>query len=295
MTPAVELDGHVEEGAALLLALTERRGRRQRGVGTVEDQADGGRAGLERDRRGRRDEALPLRLRSASPSTSRMQAIGTRRRRQVIALRHEDVAGELHLAEMLEQLLQHVEQHGALRLVVGDGFVRVAPHAARAVPRRRNRPGPRGAGGAPRGASDELRDRAGRRELGGAVPLDGASGHRGAAPVLHDAEAVGQDGVGRVGARKVRTAVGQLVAQFLDDGGHDVERQVGEPQVVGRATTGDPSASVGDPGIGVGHHRWTCAGNRPVITSVSDTFSSTERRLARTATQICWRCSAAPS
>ena len=69
-------------------------------------------------------------------------------------------------------------------------------------------------------------------ELGGPVALDRALGHRGAAPVLHDAEAMGQDHVGRVGVTERGPPVDQVVAQLLDDGVHLVERQVDEPQVV---------------------------------------------------------------
>ena len=85
------------------------------------------------------------------------------------------------------------------------------------------------------GAPQQAGDVATGREFGGAVALDRALGHRGAAPVLHDPQAVGHDGVGGVGVAEGGPPVDQLVAQLFHDGGHLAQRQVHEPQVlVGR-------------------------------------------------------------
>ena len=165
--------------------------------------------------------------------------------------------------------------------------------------RRRGRRGPRGAVGracSVRRSSPATSPLA--RELGGAVALDRPLGDRGAAPVLHDAEAVGQDHVGGVAAAERGAPVDQLVAELLDDGGH-------LPDAPGRRTTGSPGRDGDGSGAlavsGRPRHRGRsrasarAAGSLPEITSVRVTFSSTERRLARTATQTCWRFSAAPS
>jgi hypothetical protein len=65
-----------------------------------------------------------------------------------------------------------------------------------------------------------------------------------------------------------------------------------------QVTSGVPALSPGqcathESGSAVIFFTW--AGRVPAITSASETFSRTERRLARTATQTCCRFSAAPS
>ncbi len=111
---------------------------------------------------------------------------------------------------------------------------------------------------------------------------------------------MGQDDERGVGPGEGGSAVGQLVAEVGHDANHAAEGEVGEPQEV-RSGHRDRDGHAGPRG------QWatqasgsvtsfaTCVGSRPEITSVSVTFSSTDRRLARTATHTCWRCSAAPS
>src|SRR4029450_4198779 len=92
-------------------------------------------------------------------------------------------------------------------------------------------------------------------ELGIPVALDGAARYHLTAPVLHHAETVEQDGVGRVGAGQVGTAVGALVAQRLDDGDHPVQGLVDVPEeIVGR----DHGRNLPSPA-----HGGTCPQNRP--------------------------------
>ena len=63
--------------------------------------------------------------------------------------RRERVTRDLHLAEVLEQLLQDMEQDGTLRLAVRHRVVGVAVDAAAARPRHRARPGRRPAAAGP--------------------------------------------------------------------------------------------------------------------------------------------------
>ena len=59
----------------------------------------------------------------------------------------ERIPGDLHLAQMLEELLEDVQQDGALGLGVGHRVVGVAPARSRAWPGRRARRCPRGGAG----------------------------------------------------------------------------------------------------------------------------------------------------
>ena len=299
----LDVDGDVEEGAALLLALAERRPPRRARPRVV--RAPGAPRSAPAS-----TEATDDATRARHSSTRVRQPIGVEACRRsgpcAPVGRHRrcrqpaGVAGDLHLAEVLEQLLEDVQQHGALGLGVGHGVVGVAAHAAGR--RRGVEPDDVLAQTAPARCSVRRSSPATSPvggELGRPVAPDGPLGHRRAAPVLHDAEAVGQDGEGRVGVAERRAPVGQVVAELLDDRRHLVEGQVDEPQVVGRPRRRPapaPSALSGRPR----HRGRSPASGRagaacPMITSVRVTFSSTERRLARTATQTCWRCSAAPS
>jgi len=146
--------------------------------------------------------------------------------------RHQCVTGELHLAQMLVELPQNVQQHRTLGLGVGHELVGVAVHVdRRGLGVQAHQVLAQSATGV-LAAPQQVRHIAAGGELGGAVALNRALGHGGAAPVLHDAETMGQDHVGRVGVAKRRAPVDQLVAQLLDDGVHFVERQVDEPQIV---------------------------------------------------------------
>jgi hypothetical protein len=83
-------------------------------------------------------------------------------------------------------------------------------------------------------AINQLGHRALRGELGLTVALDLASGYEVAAPVVHDTQAMGEDGVQRVGLLDPGSPVGQIVARPRDDLHHLVERPVDEPGKVRR-------------------------------------------------------------
>ena len=113
-----DVDGDVEERATLLLALRQLDRRHECRVATSTSTRRTA-VGLVRRRTRRRPPPAPATPRPARPtrSASRLQAIGLG-----AGVGHawcramSDVSGELHLPEVLEQLLQDVEQHRALRL-----------------------------------------------------------------------------------------------------------------------------------------------------------------------------------
>ena len=138
---------------------------------------------------------------------------------------------------MLEQLLEDVDQHGALGLGVGHRVVGIAPHAGRRGHRVEPHHVLAQAAAGLLGAPQQARHVPLRRELGGPVALDRALGDRGAAPVLHDAEAVGQDGVGGVGVAERGRRLARSSPSSSTMAAICAQRQVDEPQVVRRPTT----------------------------------------------------------
>src|SRR3954447_6784766 len=99
---------------------------------------------------------------------------------------------------MLRQLLVDMQQRTALRLADRDPAVvgrQLPPRWRRRVKLRSVTPQLLAGRVRP---CDELADAAGGDELRRPVPLDVPARHYMAAPVLHDAEAVGQDRVRRV-------------------------------------------------------------------------------------------------
>src|SRR2546428_2967670 len=82
------------------------------------------------------------------------------------------------------------------------------------------------------GSLDELSDWPRSTKLGGSVTLNAASGNHVSAPVLHHAEAVGEDRVGRVAVRHVRSLVREFVAELGDDPHHVIQHLVQEEEIV---------------------------------------------------------------
>src|SRR5215831_17373127 len=139
----------------------------------------------------------------------------------------QDVAGQFHLAEMLGDLFEHVQQRMALR---GELQLIGALAVMRPAARRRRELG-RGRVGTElplrvRRRGDQPGHRAMGTELRVSISGYHASRYYLPAPEFHDAKAMSQDRIRRIRARQYRLMVSEIVAESGDNCGHLVHRAV---------------------------------------------------------------------
>ena len=217
----------------------ERRGGDEGGVGSRRAR---GAPRWRRPRRATTDDATSARH-SSTRSARRpgVEAAGDRRLAAASPplLRHQHVTGDLHLAEVLEQLLEDVEQHARpwSRCRAPGRRGRAGRCAGAAAASRPDHVLGAGAGGRARRAAAAPATVPAGGELGGPVALRSGRSATVAPPQysMTPRQWVRMT-YGGVGAAEGRAPVGQLVAELLDDGDH-------ARRAPGRRTTGSRSAA----------------------------------------------------